>query len=93
MLIPLVIAPKEAGYGYIAGTAPNGLVTVDDAPSVRVVDLFERETRLWIRSTVSTVQGRYQFDALPVATKYDVIGRDAVVYNDVISANITPAAY
>jgi hypothetical protein len=93
MLINLLMSPPETGYGYIAGTAPNGLVTVNDAPAVRVVDLFVRETRQWIQSTLSAVDGRYQFDALLLSTKYDVIGRDGVVYNDVISANITPAAY
>lgn len=90
----VVQAPRGASIGYIAGTSPDGLLTVNSAPASRTIDLFERLTRLWVRQTRSRANGVYQFDGLPIATVYDVIGRDdAEVYNDAIVSRVTPHAY
>ncbi len=94
MLIPIIFTGRWPGYGYIAGEAPDGLVTINSAPGVAIVDLFVRSTRAWVRSTRSTATGTYRFDGLEVAVLYDVVGRDLTqTYNDVIVARVTPVEY
>lgn len=69
-----VVIPS--GALRIGGDAPNGLVLVGAAPAARTVDLFDRETKVHVATTVSSVLGTYAFPSLSARTEgYDVIIR------------------
>ena len=84
----LLVFPNP-GNGYIAGEAPDGIVTLDSVPGRAVLDLFVRTTNLWIRREVSRLDGTYRFDALPLGVLYDIIGRDITdTWGDVIVSRV-----
>lgn len=84
----LVVTPI-ATYGYITGESPNGLVSDQGTPCEAVLDLFIRETNLWIRREVSSDDGTYRFGWLPLDVEYNIVGRDALDdQNDVIVSRV-----
>jgi len=91
VLIPVYFSAPAAGYGYIAGQSQ-----VLAAPSGgHVLDLFTREPRVWIRSTLSSpLDGSFAFPALELGVEYNVEGRHATrEYEDRIFGAVTPKAY
>lgn len=83
MLIPVLLSAPASTHGYIGGKA-----TILKVPARLVIDLLERSTRLWIRSTIASHGGIYQFDGLPLGTQYDLVGRDvaAARSDEILSA-------
>ena len=78
------------GTGVIAGEG-TGIVTIDNVPGVALVDLFVRETNVWIRRTVSRYDGTYRFSGLPMDILYNVIARDlSDMWEDVIVGRVAP---
>lgn len=91
MLIPFYFSAKSSTHGYIAGPC-----RVLGAPSGgHIIDLFTREPRQWIRSTLSShLDGTYTFGALELGIEYNVEGRHATrEYEDRIAGAIVPKAY
>ncbi len=94
MLIDLYRAPIPDGYGYIAGEPPDGLVMDGPAPVQAVIDLFDSDSRTWLRSTLSAVDGTYCFPALLVAGNYFSVARPPnPAHKYEVQENITPEAY
>lgn len=101
MLIGIFRSQPVPGYGYIAGeydpdpSGTDGIVTVLDVPEGgHTIDLFVRETRQWIRSTLSAHDGTYCFPALLEGIEYDVISRHKTrMYTDVIVPARVPWPY
>jgi len=82
------------GPGYVAGEAPDGLVTVNSAPASRYVYVIDRVSRVVIGATWSAPNGTYRIDNLNPANVVDVIARDhAGTYNDAIVSRVYPAPY
>lgn len=82
------------GLGFIAGTAPFGLVTVNGAPGAREVEVRHRKTRMPVATMFSDSDGTYRFDGLNQSEEFDVIARDwAGTYNDAIVARVLPYPY
>ena len=80
------------GPGYIAGTLPNGIVTVNTAPASRELEVRHRQSRWTIDVKLSNADGTYRFNGLDPNQEFDVIGRDySRVYNDVIVSRVKPA--
>lgn len=83
------------GLGYIAGTYPGGITTLNGVPVAATVRVIYRgdSQRFTDGYVVAEVQsapdGTYRVDNLNPALRYDVIGRlDG--QNDVIAANVQP---
>jgi hypothetical protein len=82
------------GPGYIAGEAPDGLVTVNTAPAQRYVYAVDRASRVVIGATWSAANGTYRIDNLNPAALVDVVARDYTgTYNDAIVSRVSPAPY
>jgi hypothetical protein len=85
----------SGGPGYIAGTYPGGITTLNGVPvsaTVRVVyrGSSKRYTDGYLVAEVqSAPDGTYRIDNLNPDLRYDVIGRLSGK-DDVISSNITP---
>jgi hypothetical protein len=74
-----VRATISTGALRIGGDAPDGLVRVGGAPAARVVDLFDRESRVFVATTTSASDGTYAFTGLAARTEgYDVVIRGVV---------------
>lgn len=85
---------RVAGRGFIAGTAPNGLATINDAPASVEIDLFDRATRQWLRRTWSRQDGTYRFNGLATSLHLNLTGRDpSRTWQDVIVGDIQPWPY
>lgn len=77
------------GSGYIAGELPNGLVTYNSLPAVRIIDVFDRATNICVATTVSTSSGTYRVDGLSLTRLYDVRARGASSSeNDLIMSQV-----
>jgi hypothetical protein len=74
MLIDIYRSAPSTPRGYISGQS-----RVLGAPSGgHVLDLFTREPRVWIRSTLSSpLNGSFAFPALELGVEYNVEGRHA----------------
>lgn len=82
-----------SGTLRIGGDSPDGLVLVGTAPAARVVDLFDRETRVFVATTTSASDGTYAFSGLSARTHgYDVVIRGVIASNerDVIVPGVHP---
>lgn len=79
------------GDSFIAGQPPDGLVTFNGAPAVRVVDVFDRATNILVASTTSAADGTYRINGLRQDRLYDVRARGSSdLENDLIVARVTP---
>ena len=86
-----VATTLPSGSLRIGGDAPNGLVLAGAAPAARTVDLFDRELRLWVATTVSASDGTYAFTSLCARTEgYDVCIRGAAGERDVWLSGVHP---
>ena len=84
--------PPWRGGGYIAGEAPDGLVTFNGSGAVRTLDLFDRETNICVATTQSAPDGTYLFDGLNTDRTFDVRARGTDENeNDLIASRIVPA--
>lgn len=83
------------GDGYLAGTYPSGITTVDGAPVTAVVRIHLRAPYgtlgdgILVAQTESAADGSWVVEGLDTSLKFDVIGRKDG-YNDVIKANVSP---
>lgn len=83
--------PPWKGLGYIAGEAPDGLVTFNGDGAVRTLDLWDRAENVCVMSTVSAADGTYRFDGLNLDRLFDVRARGVDANeNDLIAARIAP---
>ena len=93
LLAETIVAVPVPGYGYIAGEAPTGIVSIDNVPGTAIIDLLTRSDHKWVRRQVSAGDGTYRFTGLPLGVQYDLIGIDvAAVWGDVIVSRIEPYA-
>lgn len=83
------------GEGYLAGTYPDGITTVEGVPTSAEVRVLLRKPSgepgdgVVVATTQSGVDGTWEITGLPVGFLYDVVGRlDG--QNDVIMAGVTP---
>lgn len=83
------------GVGWLAGTLPKGLTTVDGTPVSATVRILLRGASgslgdgAVVAEVQSTLAGTWRVDGLDPSLKYDVVGRKAG-FNDVIMANVSP---
>ena len=86
---------KFTGNGYLAGSFPGGITTVDGVPvsaEVRVEfrgDAGSISDGFVVAKTLSAPDGTWRVDGLNPALRYDVVGRKDG-FNDVIVANVQP---
>lgn len=83
------------GNGYLAGSFPDGITTLNGVPVAATVRVHYRPIGGTfgdgdlIATTQSAADGTWRIDGLDPALKYDIIGRlDG--QNDVIAANVSP---
>lgn len=83
------------GNGYLAGTYPGGITTVDGVPTRATVRILYRPLSgalgdgAVVAEVLSELDGTWRVDNLNPALRYDVVGRKAG-FNDVIMANVSP---
>lgn len=93
VLTDRLVETRTPGIGYIAGEAPDGVVTLDNVPGRANVDLLIRASHEWVRRTISKDDGTYRFGGLPLDVQYDVIGQDiSENFADVIVSRVLPYA-
>lgn len=83
------------GNGYLAGTFPDGITTVDGVPVEATVRVLYRPEGgeigdgALVAQVKSNPDGTWRVDGLNLDLKYDVVGRLAG-FNDVITAGVYP---
>lgn len=95
-LAPWSQTPRPAkGAGYLSGTYPGGVTTVDGVPVAATVRVLYRPASgslgdgALMAEVQSATDGTWRVDGLDPSLKYDVVGRKAG-FNDVIIANVSP---
>jgi hypothetical protein len=85
----------HGGRGLIAGTLPDGIVTVGSVPTGGCeIEVRERLSRHLVATRRSLPDGSYEFRGLNPAERFDVIARDwSGTYEDVIVGGVTPIPY
>ena len=84
------------GNGYLAGSYPEGITSIEGAPTIATVRIHLRATSgaagdgMLIAEVQSAADGSWRVDGLDPDLSFDVIGRKAG-FNDVIVANVRPA--
>ena len=82
---------RYGGAGYIAGEAPDGLLTVNTAPARREIEVRHRLTRTLIATTFSKSDGTYRVSDLDPNGEFDVFACDYMgTYSDVIVSRVRP---
>lgn len=88
------LAPMK-GSGYLAGSYPGGVTTVDGVPIGATVRAIYRPASgalgdgVCVAEVQSAPDGTWHIPNLNPALKFDVVGRKAG-FNDVIMANVSP---
>lgn len=83
------------GNGYLAGSFPGGITTVDGVPTPATVRVLYRPgpgqpgDGALVAEVQSAADGSWRVDGLDPALKFDVVGRKAW-FNDVIMSNVSP---
>lgn len=83
------------GNGYLAGTYPGGITTVDGVPTRATVRILYRPLSgalgdgAVVAEVLSDTDGTWRVDGLDPALKFDVVGRKQG-FNDVIMAGVSP---
>ena len=83
------------GPGYLAGTFPGGITTVDAVPTSATVRILYRPAAgapgdgVLVAETQSAPDGTWRVDGLNPSLRYDVVGRKAGL-KDVIMSNVQP---
>lgn len=93
VLSPRTATILPAGALRFGGDSPSGLVLAGGSPAARTVDLFDRETRAFVATTVSASDGTYAFVDLPSRSEgYDVVIRGVISSGerDVIVPGVHP---
>lgn len=80
--------------GFLSGSYPSGVTTVNGAPVAATVRALLRSTDpaldgLVVAEVESAPSGIWRIEGLNPNLRYDVVGRKAG-FNDVIMANVTP---
>lgn len=87
--------PMYRGNGFLAGSFPSGLVTVEGAPAQAEVRVLWRPQSgvfgdgVLVAVTQSAADGTWIVPGLNTAMRFDVIARHAG-FNDVIMSDVTP---
>lgn len=96
MLINIVFASTPlGGIGFIAGTTPDGLVTLGGSPGRAEIMVLVRSTMTLSRATFShPTTGEWMVHGLTSGVEYTVVARDpSRTYKDMIEGAVTPVAY
>lgn len=86
----------QPGNGYLAGTWPSGVTSIEGVPGPATIRVHYRAEGgapgdgMLIAETTSNASGVWRIDGLNENLKYDVICR-ADGYNDMILSNVSPA--
>lgn len=84
------------GNGYLAGSYPDGITSVEGAPVAAIVRIHLRAgpgapgDGMLIAEVASALDGSWRVDGLDPALTFDVVGRKEG-FNDVIMAGVRPA--
>lgn len=86
---------RQVGVGYLAGTYPNGVTSVEGVPAPVTVTVRARAPESYfdgfkVAEVLSAADGSWRVDGLSPAMRFDVVCRHAG-YNDLILSDITPA--
>lgn len=85
----------EPGSGYLSGSFPGGITTVDSVPTSASVRILYRPNSgepgdgVLVAEVQSAPDGTWRVDGLNPALRYDVVGRKAGL-KDVIMSNVQP---
>lgn len=88
--------PDLSGSGYLSGSFPSGITSVEGAPVSATVRVLYRPgpgspgDGVIVAQVQSAQDGTWLVDGLNHNLKYDVVGRKDG-YNDVIMSNVSPA--
>ena len=89
-------AKPRGGSGYLSGSYPGGITTVEGVPTVATVRVLYRASSsasyqdgVLVAEVTSEADGTWIVEGLDPAKKYDVVGRKEG-HDDVISSNISP---
>lgn len=89
------LRPNVSGNGYLGGSFPSGITTVDGTPVPATIRIHLRPEEgaqgdgILIAQTTSAHDGTWRVDGLNPALRYDVVGRKAGL-KDVIMSNVQP---
>ncbi len=102
LYVPTVMAvagiKPAPGPGYLAGTFPSGVTSVDGAPTKATVRVLYRPgfgafgDGALVASVESAHDGTWRVDGLDPAHKFDVVCR-LEGFNDLILSNVSPVPY
>ena len=87
---------RRDGAGYLAGTFPSGITSVDGAPTPATIRVLYRPQGgahadgVVVETVVSAADGTWQVGSLDPSVRYDVVCR-LNGHNDMIWSNVTPA--
>jgi hypothetical protein len=96
MLIDLLFSTvRVAGVGYLAGSSPDGLVTLGGSPGTAEILVLTRPTLSLVRATLSNeVTGEWAVHGVDVSVPHMVVARDPTeTYKDMIEGYVMPVAY
>lgn len=95
MLIPILFSTDPSSLGWIGGTAPNGLVTLNGTPGRAELIVMPRSSLAVFATTRSNeLDGTYQLDGLTMGVEYTVVARDPTrTWKDMIEGAVLPTAY
>lgn len=83
------------GAGFLAGSFPDGLTTVDGVPAEAEVRVLFRPASggvsdgVVVATVMSGQDGVWRVEGLDPALRFDVVGRKAG-FNDVLMSNVQP---
>ena len=92
---PVVDAVFARGSGYLAGSYPDGITTIDGVPSPATIRVLLRTEKghpsdgCIVAEVQSKQDGTWRVDGLNPELRFDVVGRSDG-FNDVIVANVQP---
>lgn len=95
LLNPSAFKMRLDRSGYLAGSFPGGITTVDGVPTAATVRVLYRPgpgqpgDGALVAEVQSAADGSWRVDGLDPALKFDVVGRKAW-FNDVIMSNVSP---
>lgn len=89
-----VWSPDYSGQGYLAGTLPSAIVTVNGIPSPRPLECRHRKSRLTITVVMSNPDGSFRINGMDPLQEYEILARDTgLIYNDVVISRVKGKPY
>lgn len=85
------VSAEWGGNYYVAGEAPDGIVTIDGIPASRIVRLVDRRTGIPVRQTMSAADGTYRFEYIRGDRQWTVIGIDQYEQENAVIADLITA--